>query len=172
MKKEIIKGLLRDFHVNPLPAFSSRSVDIPLATGKIITLMGARRSGKTFLLYQLVDRLLKQGVSKERIFFLNFEDERLDLEAKHLDLILQAYQELYLELEFSECYFLFDEIQNVQGWERFVRRLHESVSRNIFVTGSNARLLSTEIATALRGRALSRTVYPFDFRLFIFLGVD
>ena len=173
MKKEIIKGLLRDFHVNPLPAFFSRSVDIPLATGKIITLMGARRSGKTFLLYQLVDRLLKQGVSKERIFFLNFEDERLDLEAKHLDLILQAYQELYLELEFSECYFLFDEIQNVQGWERFVRRLHESVSRNIFVTGSNARLLSTEIATALRGRALSRTVYPFDFpEVLKFRGIE
>jgi len=155
--------MLRDFHAAPRPAFTPRALALPLDTHKITSIIGARRSGKTYLLYQLVDRLLKQGVPLERIFFLNFEDERLDLEARDLDLLLQAYQELYPGLKLAACYFLFDEIQNVVGWERFVRRLYEQISRNIYITGSNARLLSSDIATALRGRALSRTVYPFSF---------
>lgn len=163
MRKEIIKGLLRDFQTSALPPLISRDIRVPRATGKIITLIGARRSGKTYLLYQLVDQLLRKGVPMERIFFLNLEDERLDLEAQDLDLLLQAYQELYPGINLAECHFLFDEIQNVPGWERFIRRLHERICKNVYITGSNARLLSTDIATALRGRALSRTVYPFSF---------
>ena len=163
MRKEIVKSLLRDFHTIPLPAFTPRELSIPLGTGKIVTLIGSRRSGKTYMLYQLTAQLIEQGVAREQIFFINFEDERLDLEAKELDLLLQAYQELYPELNLAECYFLFDEIQVIHEWERFVRRLHERVCQNLFITGSNARLLSSEIATALRGRSISRTVYPFSF---------
>lgn len=163
-RKDILKTLLRDFHASSLPDLTTRDITVPLETGKIVTLIGSRRSGKTWLLYQLASQLYRYGVPKERVFFLNFEDERLDLEAQELDLLLQAYQELYPGLDLAQCYFLFDEIQNISGWERFLRRLHERICCNIVVTGSNARLLSTEIATALRGRAITRTVYPFSFR--------
>ena len=164
MKKDVLKFLLRDFHTLSLPDLTTRDISVPLGTGKIVTLIGSRRSGKTWLLYQLASELYRDGVPKENVCFLNFEDERLDLEAQELDLLLQAYQELYPGIDLAQCYFLFDEIQNIPGWERFVRRIHERICPNIVVTGSNARLLSTEIATALRGRAITRTVYPFSFR--------
>jgi len=90
-KKEIIKSLIREFHHRPLPKYTVREIAIPLNVEKIITLIGARRSGKTFLLYQLIDRLLGQK-NKTDLIFLNFEDERLDLVAQEADLILQAYR--------------------------------------------------------------------------------
>ena len=87
-KKEIIKSLIREFHYRPLPQYSPREIDVPLKVEKIVTLIGARRSGKTFLLYQLIDRLLGQK-NKTGLIFLNFEDERLDLVAQEADLILR-----------------------------------------------------------------------------------
>jgi predicted AAA+ superfamily ATPase len=82
-----------------------------------------------------------------------------------LDLIIQAYLELYPQIQdLSQCYFFFDEIQNVNGWEKFIRRLYDTISKNIFITGSNAKMLSSEIATALRGRSLSYTIFPLSFK--------
>ena len=129
----------------------------------IITLIGARRSGKTFMLYQAIIDLIDKGVARENIIFLNFEDERLTLNTNELDLILQAYAEIYPDISLSNCYFFFDEIQNINGWEKFVRRIFDNYSKHIFITGSNARLLSTEIADALRGRTITYTVYPLSF---------
>lgn len=83
-----------------------------------------------------------------------------------MDLILQAYQELYLALRLSECFFFFDEIQEAPGWEKFVTRIHDLISSNVFITGSNARLLSREIATSLRGRAFTFEIYPLSFSEF------
>lgn len=129
----------------------------------IITLIGVRRSGKTYLLYDSINRLVKSGVPKENILFLNFEDERLTMSSSDLDLILQSFNELYPEKKLSDCYFFFDEIQNVIGWEKFVRRVFDNYSKHLFVTGSNAKLLSTEIADSLRGRTITYTVYPLKF---------
>lgn len=167
MKKDILKGLLRDFHQTSLPPSIKRDITVPIGSGKIISLIGARRSGKTFLLYQVAKELIQQGIAKEKIIFINFEDERLELDKSECDLLLQAHQELYPELDLAECHFFFDEIQNITGWEQFVRRLQEHISKNIYLTGSSARLLSTEIATALRGRALVRIVHPFSFHEFL-----
>lgn len=161
-KKEIIKTLIKDFHHKPLPEFSHRFISIPLNLNKIISLIGARRSGKTYLLYQTIDSLLKQ-TEKSNIIFINFEDERLDITGIELDLILQGYRELYPGRPLESCYFFFDEIQNVPGWEKFIRRLFDTVSKHIYLTGSNAKMLSTEIATSLRGRSISYEVYPLSF---------
>jgi len=163
-KKYIIKTLLKEFHNSTLPSLVKREYNIPLGSSKIITLIGARRSGKTFLLYQLMSTIALK-IKFIQIIFVNFEDERLELDASELDLIVQAYLELYPQIQdLSQCYFFFDEVQNISGWEKFIRRLYDTVSKNIFITGSNAKMLSSEIATALRGRSISYSIYPLSFR--------
>lgn len=163
MKKELLKLIIRDFHVSPLPSLKRRTLQVPTDTGKIITLVGVRRSGKTSYLFNLIEDLLKQGVSMDRILYVNFEDERLELKTEELDLLLQAYQELYPDLQVEGCYFFFDEIQNIDGWDKFVRRVYDKGTKNVFITGSNARFLSSELATSLRGRTISYEVYPLSF---------
>ena len=162
IKKEQLKVIIRDFHLTDHFDVKPRKLQPPFDTGKIITLIGVRRCGKTSILYDMINRL-SHRMEKTKILFLNFEDERLDLKAEELDLVLQGFSELYPEQDLGECYFFFDEIQNISGWEKFVRRLYDTVSKNIFLTGSNSKLLSTEIATALRGRTLSFEVYPLSF---------
>ncbi len=143
-----------------------KNSEILIDSQKIISLIGPRRSGKTTLLLQTVDALLtrkKNKVSIDRILFINFEDERLaDLKAVDLDLLLKAFQGISVA-PLHTCYFFFDEIQNAPHWDKFVRRLYDSVTQNIFLTGSNAKALSSEIATSLRGRTLSQEVFPFSF---------
>lgn len=167
MRKDILKGIIRDFHVEPLPDLFDRDIEVPLSSGKIISLIGVRRSGKTSFLFNFIGKLNKQGIDMRKFLYLNFEDERLDLKTDELDLILQAYRELYPDLNLKECYLFFDEIQNIENWEKFVRRVYDSITRNIFITGSNARFLSSEIATSLRGRTLSYEVFPLSFREYL-----
>lgn len=161
-KKELLKTLIRDFHLRDIPALKPRLLDIPLHLNKVVTLTGVRRSGKSSILLQAIEQLRKT-VPREQIVYLNFEDERLDLATHELDLIVQAYRELYPALDLAQCYFFFDEIQNISRWELFVRRLDDGVSRHLFITGSNSKLLGSEIATALRGRTLRYEVFPLSF---------
>ncbi|NTW57287.1 MAG: AAA family ATPase, partial [Chlorobiaceae bacterium] len=113
MKKDIIRKIIRDFHVSPLPSCRRRLLQVPSDTGKIVTLIGVRRSGKTSCLFNCMNDLLNKGIPKTSILYVNFEDERLELKTEELDLLLQAYQELYPEMLMEGCYFFFDEIQNV-----------------------------------------------------------
>ena len=161
-KKEQLKQIIRDFHLSENFDIKSRNLQPPVDTKKIITLIGVRRCGKTSILYEMINKLSKT-IEKTSILFLNFEDERLELKVDELDLILQSFLELYPEKDLKKCYFFFDEIQNITGWEKFVRRLYDTVSKNIYITGSNSKLLSSEIATSLRGRTLSYEVYPLSF---------
>jgi len=161
-KKEQLKQIIRDFHLSENFDVKPRNLQPPLNTNKIITLIGVRRSGKTSIFYEMINKLSK-SIDKTSILFLNFEDERLELKIDELDLILQSFLELYPEKDLKECYFFFDEIQNITGWEKFVRRIYDTVSKNIYITGSNSKLLSSEIATSLRGRTLSYEVYPLSF---------
>lgn len=161
-KKEQIKQIIRDFHINDNFDVKTRALQPPIDTKKIITLIGVRRCGKTSILYDMINQL-SLTIEKTKILFLNFEDERLELELDELDLVLQSFSELYPKQDLKECYFFFDEIQNITGWEKFVRRIYDSISKNIFITGSNSKLLSSEIATSLRGRTLSYEVYPLSF---------
>ncbi len=172
MKKEILKKVIRDFHLAPLPVLCRRSLEVPLNSGKIITLIGVRRSGKTSYLFNQMEKLLARGITRTSILYVNFEDERLDLKTGELDLLLQAYRELYPDTGIEGCYFFFDEIQNIEGWDTFIRRVYDTGTKNIFITGSNARFLSSDIATSLRGRTISYEVFPLSFHEYLFfMGV-
>lgn len=172
IKKEIIKEIILDFQNHELNDVKSRDIEIPKDSGKIITLVGFRRSGKTYILFDTINQL-KKTIPKEKIVYINFEDERFDLKLEELDVILQAYRELFPDINLNEVYFFFDEIQNVEGWERFVRRVYDSISKNIYITGSNSKLLSIELASALRGRALQYEVFPLSFKEFLsFKDID
>lgn len=126
-------------------------------------IIGPRRSGKTYFLYQTIQALCAQNDSYEEVVFLNFEDERfLEFTHHHFDSILQAYRELFD----PKPILFFDEIHIVTGWEKFVRRLADTGFR-VFVTGSNAEMLSTDIASTLGGRFLIKEMLPLSFREYL-----
>lgn len=125
--------------------------------------VGLRQAGKSYLMFQRIKDLLKQGHSIEEIIYINFDDERLsEMKAEELDLILQAYRMMY---DHHPILFL-DEVQNVVHWENFARRLANEKYR-VYITGSNAKMLSSEVATTLGGRYLIQEVYPYSFREFL-----
>ncbi|MFH1896199.1 MAG: ATP-binding protein [bacterium] len=167
ISKETIKTIIADNQELPLPTIWKRTLEIPLNSGKIVTLTGVRRSGKTYHLFTIIQKLITLGVDPKKILYFNFEDERLDIKTLEPDLILQSYRELYPNLNLSQSYFLFDEIQELPNWEKFTIRIYNSVSRHVFVTGSNATLLSKEIATSLRGRTVTFEVFPLSFPEFV-----
>ncbi len=166
-KKDTLKTIITNFHNRKLKSSYERNIKLPIKTNIIISVIGVRRSGKTYILYETIKKLLKNKVPKKNILYINFEDERIKLKQDELDFILQAYQELYPEINLEDCHFFFDEIQNTQGWEKFVRRIFDTISTNIFITGSNSKLLSTDIATELRGRTITYTVYPLSFKEYL-----
>jgi uncharacterized protein len=126
-------------------------------------LIGPRRAGKTYCMYQRIAELLATGVDIKSVLYINFEDERLlELKISDLDLIVESFKELFGVLP---IYFL-DEIQNIEGWEKFARRLADKNNR-VFITGSNANMLSREIATTLGGRFIIKEIYPFTFQEFL-----
>ncbi|HEX6812948.1 MAG TPA: ATP-binding protein [Planctomycetota bacterium] len=133
--------------------------------GKVDAVVGMRRVGKSWLLLSRMRELLDAGVPRSRLLHLDFEDERLaGMQIEHLQLIEDAFYQRHPESHDGECWYFFDEIQNVPGWEKFVRRLLAEQRLHIAITGSSAKLLSTEIATAMRGRSLTTELWPFSFR--------
>lgn len=133
--------------------------DIPLEDNANYVLVGIRRAGKSYMLYQKIQRLVALGHSMEEILFINFEDERItDIRKEELHLLIEAYREMFSH---QPIVFL-DEIQNVEGWEHFARRLADEKYR-VFITGSNAHMLSREISSTLGGRYLTKEIYPFSF---------
>jgi hypothetical protein len=125
--------------------------------------IGIRRAGKSYLMFQRIQELLKSGTKKEEILFINFEDDRLlNFKTEDFENLKTAYHELY---DTKPIFFL-DEIQIVDGWEKFVRRLADQ-GFTVYVTGSNAKMLSSEIMTTLGGRFLVQDVYPFSLKEFL-----
>ena len=165
--RSVLKRVILDFHQSQLPDFRRRDLKVPLGLDKIITIIGPRRAGKTYYLYQIMSDLMKQSLAeRHQILYLNFEDERLDLEGDN-DVIFEAYRELYPHQDLSQVFLFFDEIQEIPNWEKFIRRVTDTISRNIFLTGSNAKMLSREIATSLRGRSLNFEILPLSFREYL-----
>jgi len=163
IKKELLKELIVSFQSALPNDFITRNVSLATDTGKIISVSGVRRSGKSAVLLLTMNKLLAEGIKKEQILFVNFDDERLQFEISDFDLILQSYQELYPAVLFKEVYVFFDEIQINAGWEQFVRRVYDQQTKHIFITGSNSKMLSSEIATSLRGRTLQYEILPLSF---------
>lgn len=135
-----------------------RSIDLDENMNYV--LVGVRRAGKSFLLYQRMQQNLKQGIGWDQMLYINFEDERLiNMEVSDLNLLLETFARIYG----TERPILFlDELQNINGWEKFVRRLADNKYR-LYITGSNAHMLSAEIATTLGGRFIMKEVYPYSF---------
>jgi uncharacterized protein len=161
----LFEQLIVDFQERRLPDLTSRETVLPELPGKIDTLIGMRRTGKSWRLFQSMRDRLDQGIPKERLLYVNFDDERLQpLAAAEMHRITETWYRLYPDNKEQHCHLYFDEIQNVPGWETFVRRLLDTERVQITLTGSSARLLSREIATNLRGRSLSTELFPFSFR--------
>jgi predicted AAA+ superfamily ATPase len=157
--------LIGDFQERPLPAATRREVSPAGLQGKIDVLIGMRRSGKSWRMAQAMGDLLAAGVPKTRLLHVNFDDERLQpLRASDLHHLPETFFRLFPENKAQRCHFFFDEIQNVPGWESFIRRMLDTENVQIMLTGSSAKMLSREIATTLRGRSLATEIFPFSFR--------
>jgi hypothetical protein len=138
-----------------------------ITTKQVIVITGARRSGKSYIMKQLAKLLMKKGIDKKNILFVNFEDPRF---TQINSLLLQKIFDTYLEfLNPNEIPYVFlDEVQEVNEWEKWVRTMHELKKANIIVTGSNAKLLSQELSTLLTGRHLDITVFPLSFKEYLY----
>lgn len=166
---ETLKALLLDSQDLRLETGVPRRLSISPVPGKATVCIGVRRAGKSTYLYQQIQRLQDLGVARENILYLNFFDDRLhDLRHTGPGIILEAYFALYPEKQNTETvYCFFDEIQVVPGWEPFVDRLIRTEKCEVWITGSSAHMLSKEIATQMRGRALSWEMFPFSFLEFL-----
>ena len=160
----IFERLINDFHENELTDFTHRHIEVSQIQGKVDAIIGMRRTGKTVFVYQMMAHLMKQGIKKQQLLYINFEDDRLiSLQAKDLSKLTDVFYRLYPELKDQRCYLFFDEIQTAPEWERYVRRLIDTENVQITITGSSSKLLSKEIATSLRGRSIATEVFPFNF---------
>ena len=164
--RQVFGEQIADSIRGPLPDLTRRRAFGRLRfPGKATAVTGMRRTGKTTFLHQLRRECIEQGVARERLPCVSFEDDRLaDLDATHLDLLLSEYGRRFPDTgEAGVVTWHFDEIQVVPGWERFVRRLLDTQRTEVIITGSSAALLSREVATALRGRAWQVPLHPFSF---------
>lgn len=162
--KEVILDAKKD-----IGSYVINNREVCLDTFPLQVLVGVRRCGKSFVLYQQICRMLDAGHSWDEITYIDFEDQRLSgFAAEDFNLILECHTELYG----TRPILFLDEIQNVDGWEKFARNLADR-KYMVYITGSNAKMLSKEIMGQLGGRYLSAEIYPLSFREFLtFKGVD
>ena len=167
--RDLIRQKIVDSLAAPVPQLTRRDVRLPQVPRKAVAVIGMRRTGKTTFLWQVLSDRLNQGTGREGLLYFNFEDERLaGMSAAELALVLEEYYRLHPEWrDRRRATFFFDEIQVVEGWEPFARRLLDTEQIDLFVSGSSARLLSREVATSMRGRAMEALVHPFSFREYL-----
>jgi len=166
--REAIRPRLLDTLELSLPKLTLRSVQVPKIPNKAQAVIGMRRAGKTFFLYQQMQQLMETGVERDRLVFFSFEDERLaDVTLDDLHWIEDEYFARFPENRSQRVTFFLDEVQLVEGWERYVRRLMDTENIQVFFSGSSAKLLSREVASAMRGRAMETVIYPYSFREYL-----
>ncbi len=168
INREIWIRIIKDFQDFKLPELVERDIKlIEPPIKRVISIIGPRRTGKTFLLFQTINKLLK-NIEKNRILYVNFESDLLvGCGVSELRNMIEIFYEIYPENKNHKIYLFLDEIQNVPNWEKFVRAVLDMENVLIFVSGSSSKLLSKEISTALRGRTLSYCIYPFSFKEFL-----
>ena len=173
-KKDIFKTLIAQKQSEMPFSVIDRDVSLPIDGNEIITIPGVRRCGKSTLMEIAINRLLANGIRKENILWIGFDDERIKyMTAEELDLVLQAYREMYPATELKDVWMFFDELPLVKDWEYFVLRLFKGSCKHIFICGSNASTLSVEMKSALRGWPREVEVWPLSFREYLrFKGVD
>lgn len=166
MNKEVLKEIIianEDFITKEVGTIIERENVLSLPKlNKVIVFYGVRRSGKTYVLFDIFKR------HKDYALYIDFEDERLiEFEAKDFQKLKEAFLELKPALIGKEIFFLFDEVQNVKGWERFSRRVVERENVKVFVTGSSSKMMPKEFHTSLRGRSWDIEISPFSFREYL-----
>ena len=156
--RNILKQVLLD-NQKDIEKYNVFPRDYDLDSFPLQVFVGVRRSGKSFLLFQKIRQMLDEGRHWDEMLYLDFEDSRLEgFAAEDFNLILECHQEMYGK---RPMLFL-DEIQNIEGWQKFARNLADK-KYSVFITGSNAKMLSKEIMADLGGRYLPVEVYPFSF---------
>jgi hypothetical protein len=167
--RDVIRQKLADALVVEPPDLTRRDVRLPQVPRRAHAVIGMRRAGKTYFLHQALRERLDSGAPRESLVYFSFEDERLaGLAGADLGWVLEEYFARFPQFrDRQRVTFFFDEIQTVPGWESFVRRLLDSEKVEVFVSGSSAKMLSREVATALRGRATETIIFPFSFREFL-----
>ena len=167
MRKDIIKSLIA-MRQSEIPFdVIERDVKLPINRKKIITVPGVRRCGKSTMMEIAINDLVQESVPKENILWIGFDDERLiNMPSDELDDIIVAYMEMFPDIPIKDVHMFFDEIQLIKNWEYFVLRIYKSYCKNIYICGSNATMLSTELSSALRGYPLEHETYPLSFNEF------
>ena len=162
MNKDLLKTVIADqeyYFEQATDSVKREFSELHANSPEIVIITGIRRCGKSTLLQQI------RAKQPQKDYYINFDDERLaSFKVDDFQMLLEVFGELFGE----QNVFYFDEIQNVEQWERFIRRLHDTGNK-IYITGSNARMLSRELGTHLTGRYLSVELYPFSFKEFILL---
>ncbi len=166
ISRELLRTKLAEALTARLPSLAARDIRLPAVPGKALAVIGVRRGGKTSFLYRRMADRIAGGQPRESQLLLGLEDERLfGMTAADLGWLIEEHGRQYPEIRARGTLSLYlDEVQVVAGWETLVRRLMDAGDVELFVSGSSARLLSTEVATSLRGRALEVLVHPFSFR--------
>ncbi|MFH0881089.1 MAG: AAA family ATPase, partial [Lentisphaerota bacterium] len=166
MKTDIVKRIIAEWlEETTLPTLVQRDISPVDLTrlNEILAIVGPRRAGKTYFMYQLIEGLLQKKIcSKDDVLFIDFEDYRLaDFTTADVDSLLVAFNQLTGK---NPSYIFFDEIQHLPNWSRVLRTLHNQRRYRIVVSGSNSELLSKEVSTELRGRYRDMLILPFSFR--------
>lgn len=167
--RNVIREKLSEAVHGELVELTHRDAQLPQVPRKVHAVIGMRRSGKTYFLHQCLRDRLQAGAPRETLVYFNFEDDRLNgMQTTQLQWVLDEYYLQFPEFRDKQrVTFCLDEIQLVPGWEQFVRRIIDSEMVDVFVSGSSAKSLSREVATALRGRALETIIFPFSFREYL-----
>ena len=160
MNTDEIKEYLIDFQKKVLPKLIERELKIDKLK-KVKSIIGPRRAGKTYFIYQKINELISKNINKEQILYLNLEDPRLiEINFKEIRGIIKIHWQLYPNSIKYDLYIFIDEPQNIKNWDLAIRALYDE-GFDIYLSGSSSKLLSKEIATSLRGRTLSYLLLPF-----------
>jgi predicted AAA+ superfamily ATPase len=146
-------------------AYIERFKDLS-TSNQVITVTGPRRAGKSYLMRQIGVDLMSKGLKKDNLLYVNFEDPRFaSLDTQLMNQIFSTYKEFLAPQ--GEVTVFMDEVQEVEGWEKWIRMMHELKKAKLIISGSNAKLLSRELGTLLTGRHLDLSVFPLSFREFL-----
>ncbi len=165
----VIAEKIKDFAEEGIPEVFDRDLSLgriqPPARGNLVNvIVGVRRCGKTYRLYQEMHRIVAEGYPQDSILYFNFEDERLKpYEKELLQEVIEVFYARNPRARQEGAFFFFDEIQEVPDWGLFLRRMVDTYKATIYATGSSSKMLSTEVASEFRGRALPRELFPLAF---------
>ncbi len=161
--------IIRNWKEFEAPKTIPREIELKINSDFITTVTGPRRVGKTFLCLQKIQELIRDGISKENVLYINFEDDRLiNANSDDLEKLFESYLENFNINKKQNIFLFFDEIQTVTNWDAWIRRVYDTKENvRLILTGSSSKLLSREISTALRGRVYNIEVLPLSFKEYL-----